>query len=87
MVDLSNFCKPSEEMDDIARKMRAGEAAIDYKALFDEKSNRRIHCIKPEQEGDASAVSMRLQSECRMSVEEANAVAYTIHPRWRMPEL
>jgi len=86
MVKLSDFCKPSEEMDDVARSMRAGEADVDYQKLFRDQAAVKDVVIKAEQEMDASAVSIRLQSERGLSVEAANATAHELFPVCRMPE-
>lgn len=86
MADLSNFCKPSEEMDDVARSMRAGEADVNYPKLFRDLAAVKSAVIKPEEEMDASAVSIRLQSERGMSAEDAHVAAYDIYPISRMPE-
>lgn len=84
MANLSDFCKPSEEMDDIARKMRMGEDNVDYKKLFKERAAVKETVITAEQEMDASAVSIRMQSERGLSVEAANAAAHVIYPVSRM---
>lgn len=86
MADLSNFCNPSEEMDDIARKIRANEVDVNYQKLFQDQADVKANAVKPEQEMDAVAMSIRLQSECAMSVEDANAAAHAMYPTSCLPE-
>ena len=74
------FCKPSEEMDPIARKMREGESEnVDYAAIF-RRAQPHPDFIPPEKEMDPAATSARLQSERNMGYKQANEEARRMHP-------
>lgn len=79
MPDLSNFCKPHEEMDEIARKLRAHEESIDYVALFQRAQIAGAGIVRPEDEMDVAATSARYQSEQEMGVESALKKARRVH--------
>lgn len=63
------FCNPAQEMDEISRKMRAGEPDVDYAALF--RKGARPHSTLSE-ERDPAALMIRLQSERGIGVSEAS---------------
>lgn len=79
MVDLSNFCKPHEEMDEIARKLRVGEKSVDYVALFQRAQIAGAGIVRPEDEMDAAATSARYQSERGMDADKAIKEARRVH--------
>lgn len=75
MAGLNQFCTPSQEMDEIARKMRAGEPDVNYAALF-AKGARPHNTI--DEERDPAALSIRLQSERHLSVKDAQREALSM---------
>lgn len=77
MVYDPRFCKPEDEMDEISRKIRRelGEKPVDYARLFQAEARSAQQRVKPEDEMDVTATSIRLQSERDMSVDDAEKAA------------